>query len=109
MTDNVLLRLWNDDGGFVVSAELVLVSTIAVLACVVGLAEISNGINQELEDVASAFGSVNQTYSFSGLCGHKGHISGSRFKDFRDDCDGQKDITCDLGPQPEIGKHHHWD
>jgi hypothetical protein len=43
-------RLWCDEAGFVVSAELILVATIGVLSLVVGLAEISHGINQELED-----------------------------------------------------------
>ena len=51
-------RLWCDEAGFVVSAELILVATIGVLSLVVGLAEISHGINQELEDVGSAFGAM---------------------------------------------------
>ncbi|MCA9081463.1 MAG: branched-chain amino acid aminotransferase [Planctomycetaceae bacterium] len=87
--------LYNDEAGFIVSAELVLVSTILVIGMVVGLAEISNGINEELEDVASAIGSVNQTFRFSGLSGHKGFIVGSSFNDQADYCDGQFDITCD--------------
>ena len=106
MKNTLLLNLWNDEAGFVISAELVLVSTVVVLACVVGLAEVSNGVNQELEDVASAFGSVNQSFSFAGLCGHKGHIVGSCFKDFHDDCDGQNDITCDAPPRHESRKHY---
>lgn len=36
-----LKSLYNDDNGFIVSGELVLISTIAVLALVVGLTEVS--------------------------------------------------------------------
>ena len=60
---SLMTQLFNDEAGFVVSAELVLISTITVLALVAGLAELSAAINQELEDVATAFGSINQSYS----------------------------------------------
>ena len=59
------LLLWNEEAGFVVTAELILIATIAVLAMVVGLTEVAFGINQELEDTASAFGAVNQSFRFS--------------------------------------------
>jgi len=98
---NIATQLWNDEAGFIISAELVLVGTILVLGMVVGLSELSHGVNQELEDVASAFGSVNQTYEFSGLEGHKGWMAGSAFNDSADYCDGQYDITCDNGTTPE--------
>jgi len=94
MTTNLLMKLWNDDAGFVISAELILVATVAVLAMVVGLAEVSIAINEELEDVASAFGSVNQSFAFNGMCGHKGFIAGSGYHDGRDFCDGDRDIVC---------------
>ncbi len=87
--------LWKDEAGFVVSAELVLVSTIVVLSLVVGLSEVANGVNEELEDVGSAVGSINQTLRYSGFSGHKGAIAGSSFHDGPDFCDGQYDITCD--------------
>ena len=86
-------QLLNDENGFVVSAELVLITTIAVLGLVVGLTEVSHAVNNELEDVASAFGSMNQSYKTSGLrsCG-KASTSGSRFSDNYDACDSQWDI-----------------
>lgn len=88
-------NLWNDEAGFIVSAELVLVSTITVLAMVVGLSEVAHGVNQELEDVASAFGAVNQSYAYAGTTGHKGSQGGSSFGDVVDFCDGASDIVCD--------------
>jgi Flp pilus assembly pilin Flp len=98
---NLINTLWNDENGFVVSAELVLITTIAVLGLVVGLSEVSHSINNELEDVASAFGSLNQSYHQSGLksCG-KGYKAGSRFSDDADLCDSEYDIVS-IGAQSE--------
>ena len=94
MQHNIFNALLDDENGFIVSAELILVSTIAVLGMVVGLAEVSNNINQELEDVGSAFGSINQTYKYCGNAGHKGQTGGSHFEDSSDYCDGQWDIVA---------------
>ena len=47
----LLNAFWNDEKGFVVSAELVLVSTICVIALVVGLTQVSQAVNNELRDV----------------------------------------------------------
>ncbi len=98
---NLFNTLWNDDAGFIVSAELVLVATIGVISLVVGLSEVAFNVNQELEDVGSAFGSINQTYMYKGATGAKGKSTGSVFWDFRDDCDGECDLSCDSAPQGE--------
>lgn len=94
---NLLTNLWKEEAGFVVSAELVLISTIAVLAMVVGLSEVAYGISQELEDTATAFGAVNQTFRYTGLTGHSGSSSGSSFVDMVDFCDAAGDV---VGSQP---------
>ena len=57
---NILNALKNDENGFIVSAELVLVGTICVLGMIVGLSELSFNVNQELEDVGSAVGNINR-------------------------------------------------
>jgi len=98
---NLAKALVRDEAGFIVSAELVLVSTICVLGLVVGLSEVSSGINQELEDVGAAFGSVNQSYSVQGYCGAKGRTTGSMFQDRCDEGDSENDITCNAAPQAE--------
>ncbi|HLQ45636.1 MAG TPA: branched-chain amino acid aminotransferase [Planctomycetaceae bacterium] len=85
--------LLNDECGFVVSAELILVATIAVLGLVVGLAEVRQAVSAELEDVATAIGSMNQSYCFTGLYTQKAHSSGSYCHDHADFCDGQNDIV----------------
>jgi hypothetical protein len=85
-------RFWNDQHGFIVSAELVLVATIAVLAMVVGLSEVALNINNELEDVGSAFGKLSQRYSVKGTTGCQGSTDGSEFWDVSDFCDSACDI-----------------
>jgi hypothetical protein len=89
---SLINKLIHDEAGFIVSAELVLISTIAVLGLVVGLSEVSLNINNELEDVGSAFSAMNQGFSASGTYGHKGGKSCSSFDDGCDFCAGQNDI-----------------
>lgn len=108
MNAALLRRLYNDEAGFIVSAELVLISTILVIGMIVGLSEVSHGIVQELEDCGSAIGSLNQSFHFAGASGHKGCMNGSCFKDHSDFCDGQNDINCDRGATPEQPKGHGW-
>jgi hypothetical protein len=85
-------KLMNDEAGFIISAELVLVASIAVLAMIVGLSEVAMNVTQELEDVGSALGAINQSYHVKGICGHQAHVSGSCFQDNVDFCDHQGDI-----------------
>ncbi len=98
---NILNALKNDENGFVVSAELVLVGTILVLGMIVGLTELSYGVNEELEDLGSAIGAINQTYYFTLGSGRKGTVIGSTFLDFTDECDNSCDITCNTPSQGE--------
>ena len=95
-------QLLNDESGFIVSAELVLVATLLVIGLIVGLSEVQHAVVAELNDVADAIGELNQCYSYSGF--HKRDFGGtihavtygSDFEDQRDDCDNnQCDIACD--------------
>ncbi|WP_417389712.1 hypothetical protein [Gimesia sp.] len=98
----MLRALWEDENGFIISAELVLVLTIAVLAMIVGLSEVAVAVNTELNDVSNAIGSLNQSYAYTGFAAdticddgkHKSHVAGSLFNDAVDDCD--LNTTCDL-------------
>ncbi len=98
---NLMNQLLNDEDGFIVSAELILIATIGVLSMVVGLSEVAYNINQELEDVGSAFGSINQSFRYNGANGHKGGTPGSEFKDHVDACDNECDLGCNGNPEPE--------
>ena len=88
-----MMKLWNDDAGFVVSAELVLIATILVLGMIVGLASIRDQVVQELGDIALAFGRINQSYSFSGITGHTSNTAGASFVDRTDYCDETPDVA----------------
>ncbi len=65
----IACALWQDEAGFVISAELALVSTIATLGMVSGLAEASSNVHNELHDVGSAVGSLDQSFSYQGTNG----------------------------------------
>ncbi len=99
----MLKNLWTDETGFIVSAELILISTILVIGMVVGLSEIQHAVVQELGDVADAIGAVNQSYSYTGFSAEKTNSNqekssteGSKFVDLDDDCDNnQCDLDCD--------------
>ncbi len=93
--------LYHDQDGFIISAELILVSTICVLGMIVGLTEVTFNINQEMEDVGSAIGSINQTFRFNGTCGTKGGTVGSCFGDAYDDGDSSTDVSCNVEAAPE--------
>ena len=84
-------RLWTDDAGFVVSAELVLVATILVIGMLVGLVSVRDQVIQELADFAAAITQMNQSYSFSGITGHTSSTAGTSFNDTADFCQGPYD------------------
>ncbi|MBI1310249.1 branched-chain amino acid aminotransferase [bacterium] len=99
----ILWTLYNDEAGFIVSAEMVLIATVAVLSLVVGLSEVSHGVNQELEDVGSAFGALQQSYVYRGLgTRDKATMFGSYFQDHVDLCDSQFDVIP-TAPRDENG------
>ena len=54
-------------GGFIVSAELVLIATILVIGLIVGMVAIRDAMTAEMGDVAEAIGSLDQSYSFDGI------------------------------------------
>lgn len=96
----MLQKLWNDECGLIISAELVLVLTICVLGVIVGLSSVVVAVNEELLDTAHAIGSLNQSYCLPGFrgCIKGGNpISctwGSVNVDQPDDCDCNS--SCDM-------------
>ncbi|HAH47140.1 hypothetical protein [Gimesia sp.] len=84
---NMFQQFWNDENGFVVSTELVLIATVLVLGMIVGLTTLRDQVIAELADVAAAFSNSNQSYSFSGITGHSSSTAGSLFIDNTDFCD----------------------
>ena len=86
-------KLWNDDKGFVVSIELVLISTIAVIGLIAGMTAVRDGVVSELSDVAGSVQDLNQSYSYNGVTGHSATTAGSDFTDALDFCDSNDDAA----------------
>lgn len=102
----MLTALLQDEAGFIVSAELVLIATLLVIGLIVGLSEVQHAVVSELNDVGEAIGCLNQSYYYSGFSKQKtvdgggGGIAaftrGSQKVDSIDDCDNNEcDISCD--------------
>lgn len=78
------------EAGFIVSAELVLIATILVIGLIVGMAIIRDAVTAEMNDVAEAIGSVDQSYSWAGITALNGAgqtlaiVAGSEWSDTTD-------------------------
>ncbi|PQO43089.1 Flp family type IVb pilin [Blastopirellula marina] len=84
-------RLWNDEAGFIVSTELILIATIVVIGLVVGLAAVRDAVTAELSDVAGVINDMDQSYTVWGVTGHSAAVSGSDYADQQDFCDSNGD------------------
>ncbi|HUT11369.1 MAG TPA: hypothetical protein VMY42_12790 [Thermoguttaceae bacterium] len=98
----MLKRLWRDDSGAILSAELVLLMTVLVIGIVVGVKAVGNAVTTELWDVAEAIGSLDQDYMYSGtrlvdaadnVCAS---TDGSNFVDWEDATDGGAVVVCGI-------------
>lgn len=99
----LLKTFWNDDAAFLLTAELVFLSTIMIISMVVGWTKVSNSAFAELLDLAHAVGNLNQSYAFTGTRhedtdGETSKVlafaAGSGFDDAADSCDCQ--TICDI-------------
>ena len=83
----------NDECGFLISAELILIMTLMFCGVAVGWAVVRDSVVQELGDVAEAAGAVSNTYDLRGVRKRDsaGNVlsgnSGSAFIDETDACD----------------------
>lgn len=73
----------NKQAGFVMTSELLLLSSVLVIGLVAGLATVRDSVNAELNDVAQAIGSMDQSYAFDGIANgaDTAVASGSQFED----------------------------
>ena len=104
-------ELLSNEDGFILSAEMVMILTIAVLGIVVGLAQVQQAVVTELQDLSLAFSGLNQSYmtpAFRGCFKWGRPISwsaGSGFIDFYDSCVGTGGVApmgwgngnCEIG------------
>ena len=92
---NPAQTLWNDEAGFIVSIELILIATIAIIGLITGMTAVRDAVVSELSDVAGAVQDLNQSYAFTGVTGHAAATSGSDFNDALDFCDSSDQIAGD--------------
>lgn len=89
----MMRNLLDDENGFLISAELVLIFTLVFCAVAVGVSVVRDSLAQELGDVAEAIGALDQSYNYRGIradlegAGTHAVCSGSGFNDEEDDCD----------------------
>lgn len=83
----IMSRLWKEEAGAIVSAEIVLVASILVIGVIVGLKSLRDSVVTELADVAQAIANISQSYSFSAVTGHHAYSGGGVFIDAIDFCD----------------------
>ncbi len=83
----MIKRLWSEETGAIVSAEIMLIMSILVLGVVVGLKSVRDSVVTELADVAQALSNVDQSIFYSGTAGHHASTGGAFFNDLPDFCD----------------------
>jgi len=76
--NSLMVRLWNDDCGFVLSAESVFLFTITVLGLITGWVAVRNSVVAELTEVGNAITALSQVYQFSGLSNCNSSTAGSQ-------------------------------
>jgi Flp pilus assembly pilin Flp len=94
--------LWQDEHGVILSTEIVIVGSVLVVGLITGMATLQEAVNGELNDLAGAIGSLDQSYSFSGQetdCRNcYGCTAGSSYRDIQERCDEEPcDIAADAG------------
>lgn len=89
----MLRKLINDENGFLISAELMLIITLAFCGAAVGWGAVRDALVNELNDLSHAIGAVSQSYQVTGIEKRKDygkpHAShaGFGFNDDNDECD----------------------
>lgn len=78
----LLQALWCDESGAVLSAEAVLLGTVALTGASVGLSTLQTSLNEELADLGRSLRSLDQSYSITGQANGTGSwTAGSSFQD----------------------------
>lgn len=77
----MLQQLWNDDAGYIVTTEMLLIFVILVLGLIAGLANLRMAIVTELTESGLALLNLNQGYTIAGLTGCSGSSAGSAVTD----------------------------
>lgn len=77
---NLCLALWNDEKGFVVTAEAALLATVGIVGATVGMKMAAHSVNEELQEVAESFRSLDQSYAYRGFQSCTAYTAGSCYE-----------------------------
>ncbi len=100
---NLFQKLLHDEHGFIITTELVIIATLLVIGLITGIQCLQAAVVAELKDVGDAIGSLNQSYSYSGMRGcwswgrngaHSNYTRGSAFFDTVDEYRENVEIGC---------------
>jgi Flp pilus assembly pilin Flp len=73
----LVLRLWQDDDGALITIEFLFIASILILGLIVGLVTLRNAVTSELVVLSDAILALNQSYSYGGLTGCCASVSGA--------------------------------
>lgn len=82
-----LQRFWREEHGFFISSEVVLAGSLLVIGGVAGWTALRESVVEEMADVSTAIGNLDQSYAYSGVAGHGAFTAGSSFLDRSDNAD----------------------
>jgi hypothetical protein len=74
----LLVKLYRDDCGALISSEFLFVATILVIGTIVGLANVRDAVNAELTEFANALLALSEGYVISGVSGCSSSTDGSQ-------------------------------
>lgn len=98
----MIIKLIRDEAGFVVSTELILISTILVIGVIVGQTTMRDQVVTEFGDAADAISALDHSYMYAeyNVATH-GSVAGVTFSDTGDFCDssdsGQQGLASTEG------------
>ena len=75
----LLRQLWQDEAGYILSAEAVTIGALGVVGATVGIGAVSKSVNDELTETAYAIRSLDQSYYIPGQHGCGSWTAGSYF------------------------------
>lgn len=73
-------ELWEDEAGVVLSAETAIIGTVAAVGVGAGLNVVATSVNEELNDVAFAIRSLDQSFTIPAQKGCGSWTAGSEFR-----------------------------
>lgn len=78
---NFFKKLWIDECGAIISTEAVLAAGMIVWGISIGLENLRDAVNKELTDLGNQIGSLNNSFTITGVSSNHSSVSGSSYTD----------------------------